>query len=146
MSDTVVFYEKPGCLTNMKQKEVLRAFGYRLDVRNLLAERWSPERLRPFFGDRPVAEWLNPTAPRVKSGEVRPQDLDEAQALALMVADPLLIRRPLMETGAGCCSGFEPSVVLALLGVEPSLAEGLQSCSKPGTDAWCEPPGAPRCR
>jgi len=143
MSNTVVFYEKPGCLTNAKQKELLRAFGHRLDVRNLLAEPWSPERLRPFFGERPVPEWFNPTAPRVKSGGVRPQELDEVQALELMVDDPLLIRRPLMETGAGRCSGFEPRVVLALLGVEPSVAEGLQSCSKPRPDAWCEPPGAP---
>ena len=143
MSDTVVFYEKPGCLTNLKQKELLRAFGHRLDVRNLLAEPWSPERLRPFFGERPVAEWFNPTAPRVKSGEVRPQELDEVQALKLMVDDPLLIRRPLIETRAGRCSGFEPRVVLALLGFEPSVAEDLQSCSKPGPNAWCEPPGAP---
>jgi nitrogenase-associated protein len=90
-----------------------------------------------------VAEWLNPTAPRVKSGEVRPQDLDEARALALMVDDPLLIRRPLMETGTGRSSGFDPGVVLALLGVQPNVAEDLQSCSKPGPDAWCEPPGAP---
>src|SRR5208337_1461044 len=93
----VVFWEKPGCAGNARQKALLAASGHTLDVRNLLSERWEPLQLREFFGTRPVGEWFNRSSPRLKSGEIRPEGLDEEAALALMVADPLLIRRPLME-------------------------------------------------
>ncbi len=140
MTAAVVFYEKPGCLTNAKQKEALRALGHRLEVRNLLAEPWTAERLRRFFGDRPVADWFNPMAPRVKAGEVRPQELDEARALELMIADPILIRRPLLETDTGVCCGFEPGPALDYLGVQLGPLQDMRSCSRPGPDARCESP------
>ena len=84
----LAFYEKSGCINNRKQKEILRQLGHVLHVHDLLATPWSPERLRPFFADKPVPQWFNYTAPRVKSGEVTPDSLDETAALALMVADP----------------------------------------------------------
>ena len=141
MTAAVVFYEKPGCLTNAKQKEALSALGHRLEVRNLLAELWIADRLRRFFGDRPVADWFNSMAPRVKAGEVRPQELDEARALELMIADPILIRRPLLETDAGVCCGFESGPALDYLGVHLGPSQDMQSCSRPGPDARCEPQG-----
>ncbi len=106
VTSTVIFYEKPGCLSNHKQKSLLRSLGHDLSVRNLLAEPWTPDHLRSFFGDLPVRDWFNPTAPRVKQGEVQPAMLDEATALALMIADPLLIRRPLLDTEFGRGCGF----------------------------------------
>jgi nitrogenase-associated protein len=66
----VIFYEKPGCGGNARPKALLVSSGHELDVRNLLAEPWTAERLQPFFGSRPVAEWFNASAPRVKSGEM----------------------------------------------------------------------------
>ena len=140
MTAAVVFYEKPGCISNGRQKERLRALGHRLEVRDLLAEPWTRERLRAFFGDLPVAAWFNPTAPRVKSGEVRPDALDEASALALMIEDPILIRRPLLETAGGCCAGFESGAVLDFLGVYLAPGQDLQSCSRPGPEPSCELP------
>lgn len=108
---SIVFYEKPGCRNNARQKDLLRAAGHTLEVRDLLSAAWSQETLRPFFGDRAVAEWFNRAAPRVKSGEVIPEALDAGQALALMITDPLLIRRPLMESGGRRMAGFEPERV-----------------------------------
>ena len=145
MTIEIVFYEKPGCLSNARQKELLRAQGCRLEVRDLLSESWTARNLRRFFGTRSVAEWFNPTAPRVKSGEVRPHELDEAQALELLIADPILIRRPLIETSAGCCFGFESGPILEAFGVRLDPALDLQSCSKPGPDPRCEPPETIEC-
>ena len=133
----LVFYEKPGCLSNARQKARLVAVGHCLEVRNLLAELWTAERLRPFFGSRPVADWFNPSSPRVRRGEVQPAALSEAEALTLMVADPLLIRRPLIETAGLCDCGFEPGPVLSALGVELDAGEDLQSCSRGGVDPVC---------
>jgi len=138
----VVFYGKPGCVTNARQQALLCALGHRLEVRDLLQEPWTAGSLRPFFGTRPVADWFNPTAPRIKSGEVLPAALDEAAALALMVADPLLIRRPLIAIPAGLCAGFDPGPVLDALGLSLAPGEDLQSCSRP-SPIGCPPPGVP---
>jgi nitrogenase-associated protein len=137
---SVLFYEKPGCLSNAKQKALLVSLGHRLTVRNLLAEPWTGERLRPFFGALPVPEWFNSSAPRIKQGEVRPETLDESTALALMLDDPLLIRRPLIESEYGCGCGFEPSRLLTALGVTLSNDQDLQSCSRSGPDPRCALP------
>ena len=119
---------------------MLAGLGHRLTVRNLLAEPWTAERLRPFFGDRPVCDWFNLTAPRVRSGEVLPDALGEQEALALMVAEPLLIRRPLIEVvlesdgrrSTLCDCGFAPGPLLEALGVQLQPGEDLQSCSRGG--------------
>lgn len=142
MGKTVIFYEKPGCLSNAKQKSRLKALGHVLRVRNLLAEPWTAKRLRPFFGERPISDWFNPTAPRIKQGEVRPDVLDESTALSLMVADPLLIRRPLIECEFGQSCGFEPSPLLEALGLHLTADQDLQSCSQTGPDLHCDPPTA----
>jgi len=69
----IVFYEKPGCGNNTKQKALLAAAGHEVVARNLLAEPWTHERLLEFFGKRPVADWFNRAAPRVKDGEIVPE-------------------------------------------------------------------------
>lgn len=93
---TVIFYEKPGCINNTKQKALLQASGHKLEVRNLLSD-WTTKQLRLFFGKLPVAQWFNRTAPQVKSSEVIPEQIDAETALAMMIANPILIRRPLMR-------------------------------------------------
>lgn len=124
---TITFYEKPGCANNTKQKALLAAAGHVVIARNLLTEAWTEERLLDFFGNRPVAEWFNRAAPRVKSGEVVPEQMDEAEALQLMLDDPLLIRRPLIEAGGRREIGFDQEKIQAWLGLAPE-GKDLESC------------------
>lgn len=139
----IVFYEKPGCIGNANQKRLLAGLGHRLVVQDLLSEPWTAERLRAFFGALPVAGWFNPTAPRIKSGTIDPGTLDEQQALTLMLAEPLLIRRPLIETDQGRCCGFEPNPVLDALGVRFGTDEDLQSCPRASvSEPTCDQPPA----
>lgn len=133
----LVFYEKPGCLGNRQQQALLLSLGHRLEVRDLLSEHWTAERLRPFFSDRPVAEWFNLSAPRIKSGELDIQRLDEPQALALMLEEPLLICRPLLQRGELRQAGFVPGPVLDALGVTLAPGEDLQSCPQDATEPQC---------
>lgn len=131
---SIVFYEKPGCATNSRQKQLLRAAGFDLEVRDLLGEPWSGERLLPFFGDRPVSEWFNRAAPAVKGGEVVPEALTGPQALELMLASPILIRRPLIQLGSAYLAGFDPAALNALLPAQQQLHEqqpaSIDSCSR----------------
>jgi nitrogenase-associated protein len=138
---TVVFYEKPGCASNTRQKLLLAAAGHTVLARNLLNEKWSAQRLRAFFGALPVAEWFNANAPRIKSGEVRPETLAEPAALALMLADPLLIRRPLMDVDGKCRAGFDPEVVHPWIGLASKMPRtSLESCGVEGEDQQCLAP------
>lgn len=127
---TIDFYEKPGCLGNAKQKQLLLAAGHTLNVHNLLTEPWTVDRLRPFFGDRPIREWFNPTAPPIQSGTVCPEHLTATEALALMVAQPILIRRPLLRVGDRCMAGFDLAAINAWVGLAPhsDLTQDVQTC------------------
>ncbi|KAA0597080.1 nitrogenase-associated protein [Azospirillum lipoferum] len=128
----VIFFEKPGCGGNARQKSLLEQAGHRVIARDLLSEPWTPEMLRPFFGDRPVADWFNRAAPAVKSGEVVPEAMDEASALAAMVERPLLIRRPLMQVGDRRDCGFETDRVEAWIGLGGAAAQGkMEGCLRP---------------
>lgn len=139
---TVVFYEKPGCGTNARQKRALQQAGHTLDVRDLLSEPWTAERLLAFFGDTPVSTWFNPAAPLVKSGEVDPDGLDTVTALSLMIEEPLLIRRPLIEAEGQKCAGFSREPVLSLLdsSKDDDDKENLESCRRLTADAPCPQP------
>jgi nitrogenase-associated protein len=97
MALTIRFFEKQNCTGNARQKAILLAAGHRLVIENLLEYPFTREELRSFFGALPVVHWFNQLAPRVKSGEVEIHSVNEEQALDMMLADPLLIRRPLME-------------------------------------------------
>ncbi|MDB9514068.1 hypothetical protein PN499_22980 [Kamptonema animale CS-326] len=121
---TVIFYEKPGCKNNTKQKALLQAAGHTLEAHNLLTTAWTIETLRPFFGDLPVLEWFNYTAPRIKSGEIIPAELNTEKALNLMINDPLLIRRPLMQVGDRREVGFERDKIASWIGLEAADASG----------------------
>jgi nitrogenase-associated protein len=114
---TVIFYEKPGCINNTKQKALLKAAGHSVEAHNLLTEEWKLETLRSFFGDLPVTDWFNYTAPRIKSGEIIPAQLDAETALSLMIQDPLLIRRPLMQVGDRREVGFDQNQISAWIGL-----------------------------
>ena len=104
---SIIFYEKPGCKGNSRQKEILLASGHDLDVRDLLTTPWTADELSLFFGERPVADWFNITNPRVKSGELVPSEITAEDALAMMVEEPLLIVRPLMQVGQRRMAGFD---------------------------------------
>lgn len=138
---SVTFFEKPGCATNARQRRMLEAAGHALVVRNLLAEPWTAAELRAYFGSLPIKAWFNPAAPAVKSGEVDPAAVDADTALKLMVASPLLIRRPLIESGGARSAGFDSVLVADLLGQPAAPRDG--ACSRSGPRPSCPSPEPP---
>jgi nitrogenase-associated protein len=137
----IIFYEKPGCINNTKQKALLKAAGHTIEAYNLLAIAWTVETLRPFFGDLPISEWFNNSAPRIKSGEIIPPQLDEKTALNLMINDPLLIRRPLLQVGDRREVGFDQDKIASWIGLKTTdtsqqntqnkvFQQNLETCPK----------------
>ncbi|WP_085314690.1 ArsC/Spx/MgsR family protein [Derxia lacustris] len=139
----IVFFEKPGCGGNAKQKAMLSAAGHTLDVRSLLAEPWTRESLLAFLDPLPVDQWFNRAAPKVRDHEIVPEELDRDQALALMLAEPLLIRRPLMQVGEVRMVGFDAEAVDGFVGLAPR-ADGaapkgnLEGCAAASVKS-CDP-------
>lgn len=136
----ILFYEKPGCINNKRQKALLTAAGHHVVAHNLLIEAWTIDRLQLFFGQHPVVDWFNHAAPQIKSGAVIPEQLDAQTALQLMIQNPLLIRRPLMQVGDRYAAGFDPTIEwLGLTATDafssnPNLAADqpdLQTCPHP---------------
>jgi nitrogenase-associated protein len=141
MMATVVFYEKPGCGNNTKQKVWLAASGHTVLAKNLLTEKWTAERLRAFFGELPVAQWFNPAAPRVKSGEVDPATFNADAALELMLQEPLFIKRPLMEVDGEFRVGFDTDAVRAWIGLNDAKPAGdIEACPKSHNANPCPSP------
>lgn len=129
----IVFYEKPGCVNNTRQKQILENAGHTVIAKNLLTEDWSgkPGQLREFFGDRPVSAWFNRSAPAIKSGRVEPDSTSADQAIALMLADPLLIRRPLLQINGEKAVGFDEAYLEQWIGLEhKGPGRDLESCPK----------------
>lgn len=126
----ITFWEKPGCKGNARQKALLMASGHKLDVRDLLKEAWTAQRLLSFFDGLAVADWFNRASPRVKSGEIAVEGMNGEKALNLMLADPLLIRRPLMEADGKRCAGFEPERMQGWIDIRFEL---LDKASPPET-------------
>ena len=114
----VTFYEKPGCKGNLRQKTLLAAAGHTVQSKSLKTETWTADRLLMFLGKLPVADWFNRAAPDIKSGEIVPENLGFEDALHLLLNNPLLIRRPLMEIGEERLVGFDIAAVDAWIGLK----------------------------
>jgi len=134
----VYFYEKPGCANNTRQKKLLEAAGHQVVALNILTEPWQEDRLRRFFGELAVRDWFNYSAPPLKYGEIDPDELSEQQALALMLENPLLIRRPLMQVGDSVMAGFDQQAVDNWIGLtETEANQDIESCPRRDATTRC---------
>lgn len=113
----VIFYGLAGCTANAKQKRQLTAAGHSLTERDLATAELTAEELRAFFGDRDIDQWFNRRAAAVRNGSVKPDALDESGALAALLADRDLIRRPLIQSGDRREAGFDPATLHAWIGL-----------------------------
>lgn len=135
----VIFYEKPGCGGNARQKAVLVASGHEVAARNLLTETWTIASLRKFLDGKPVSEWFNAAAPRVKSGEIKPDRIAPEAALGMMLQDPLLIRRPLLQVGDRREVGFDQAKLDAWIGLRRTGTPVTDACLKEHSPSAAHP-------
>jgi arsenate reductase (glutaredoxin) len=106
---TVLFFEKPGCRNNARQKAMLELSGNSVQAVSILDYSWTKEELAFYLGKKPLSECFNPSAPALKSGEIDPANYTREQAVEMMILDPILIRRPLMKIGSRHLQGFDTS-------------------------------------
>lgn len=128
--DVVHFFEKKGCTTNAKQKKLLSSWGVVLKEEDLLRYPFSKKTLKMFLEKAPINAWFNPNAPDIKSKKIDTSKLDDEEAIALLLKNPILIKRPLMIFKGRYILGFDEQAIAKLLGKKVSpLPEHFSACS-----------------
>ena len=120
----IEFYEKPGCSGNARQKALLEASGHTVVARNILTTTWTRMQLLAFLKLLPIPQWFNRNAPMIKRGDLSPDVFDEsdvATILSLLQANPLLIRRPLLEVDGVCRAGFDLAAIHEWIGLSAAF-------------------------
>ena len=136
----IVFYEKPGCLNGEKQKAILRAAGHTLHCIDILSFEWNPDKLLYFVAGKEPVDMMNHMAPAVKNGQVVPRELSFSEAVLMMVSDPILIKRPLIEVDGLCIQGFMDSRLKFYLG-DWDQSEDVVTCPNLGAKSCDEQKG-----
>ena len=127
---TVIFYEKPGCINNTRQKKLLQTAGHQVDERNLLTHPWDVVSLSCFLHPETRDSWLNSTHPGLKSGDLELDLNRPEEVLAAMCHDPLLIRRPLLEIDGHCLQGFDAALLDQLIGLSVMPDGDIETCPR----------------
>ncbi|QDF29290.1 ArsC/Spx/MgsR family protein [Halarcobacter anaerophilus] len=125
---SVTFYEKPGCAGNKKQKEVLSANGVDFEVKSMLSTNWDIKTLNSFFQDLSKEQIVNQFAPKIKSGEINIKKLTKEQLVELMIKEPLLIKRPLIQVNDIKICGFDIPKLNKALNLEIDTKKEIGTC------------------
>lgn len=126
----IIFYEKPGCVNNTKQKNILQLAGHEVDARSILTHKWNGEELMEYFEGKAVKDWFNPNAPAVNSGLVMPETYSSNEAITVMLQDHLLIKRPLINIDGVKIVGFDMDKLCELVDMEKNSAPEIQDILK----------------
>ena len=89
-----------------------------LNERDFFAEPLSEEELRGLIGGRPVGEIFSWNSPSFKKLGVDREDLDDEELIRLMLGEPRLIRRPLVQVGAKVVVGTDKDAMERAFGGE----------------------------
>ncbi|WP_163717901.1 ArsC/Spx/MgsR family protein [Mangrovibacterium lignilyticum] len=142
----IMFFEKTGCINNTKQKKILTLAGHEVEAINLLHHPWTETELLSFFGLLEIKDWFNQNAPAVASGELDPESFNKESALEALLANPILIKRPLMIVGDERFVGFDPTKLDALIGIKEVenaeaqnlLSQNLSVCAQKDRGYKCD--------
>lgn len=125
---SITFYEKPGCAGNKKQKELLSANGIDFEVKSMLSTNWDNETLNGFFEGLEKEQIVNQFAPQVKSGEVNIDKFSKNELIELMIKEPILIKRPLIQIDNIKICGFDIPKLNKALNLEIDTKKEIGTC------------------
>jgi nitrogenase-associated protein len=124
----VVFYEKKGCGGNARQKELLTKAGVEFEVKDMLKTAWTKESLESFFENLEGEKIFNMSALEIKNNEINIASLSKAEAITLMIQNPILIKRPLLEINQTKLCGFDIDAINALLNIAMPKPNDINTC------------------
>lgn len=105
----MIVYGIKNCDTMKKARAWLDAHGLAYDFHDYKTAGIDPERLRTWSTQVGWEKLLNRAGTTFrKLPDTDKQDLDETRAIALMVSQPSMIKRPVVESDGPLLVGFDP--------------------------------------
>ncbi len=123
-----VFYEKKGCGGNARQKELLKKAGVEFEVKDILNTIWTKELLEGFFEGLSVENIFNMSALKIKNNALDIAVLSKEESIELMLKEPILIKRPLLEINQTKLCGFDIDKINALLHIAMPKPKDINEC------------------
>jgi Spx/MgsR family transcriptional regulator len=112
----VRFYWKSSCTTCRDARSFLvKDLGAELDERDYARNALTADELKELFAGRDPRDFINPRSQSFKAMGLANKSLTPAQAIALMVKEPNLIKRPLVVVGKEMIAGFDRERLRAAL-------------------------------
>lgn len=108
-------WTKATCTTCRKAKALLDELGLEAEVRNYAKAPLTAEELEGLLPADPTP-YLGNKSPRFKELGLKDRRLSKAEAVALIVADNNLLKRPLLVHDRGFIAGFDEAAYRALKG------------------------------
>ena len=127
------FYEKTGCSGNAKQKELLKSHNISFNVKSLLDTPWTVETLSEFFKGLETKDIFNPFAPQIRDKQIDINSFSKDEAITLMIKNPILIKRPLLDINGVKLCGFDIEKINELLNTNIDTNKTLNTCSSSDT-------------
>ncbi len=90
--------------------------GVELEERDFFADPLSDQELRDLIGNRPASQVFSWNSPSFKKLGVTREDLDDDKLIRLMLDEPRLIRRPLVQVGGEVFVGTDKEAMERALG------------------------------
>jgi arsenate reductase len=119
----ITVYHNPACGTSRNTLAIIEAAGYQPTVIEYLKSGWTRPQLEALFnamGLKPRALLREKGTPAAELGLLEPTVGDD-QIIDAMVADPILVNRPIVTTPLGAKLSRPSEVVLDLLERKPAL-------------------------
>ena len=108
---TVKIYGIKNCDTMKKAFDWLKANGIAYDFHDYRVEGIDAGHVRDWCGRLGWEKVLNKASTTFRAlPEADKADLDAEKAIALMVREPTMIKRPVLDTGVTVVNGFRPAI------------------------------------
>lgn len=115
MASDVTIYGIKNCDTMKKARAALDSAGIAYAFHDYKAAGITQEKLEAWIGQVGWEKLVNKAGTTFrKLPDAERADLDEGKAIALMIAHPSLIKRPVLEAGGRLLVGFDPAAYAAL--------------------------------
>ena len=116
MTNRPTVYGIPNCDTIKKARKWLEDHGINHDFHDYKKAGVEEQRLRAWVGELGWETLLNRAGTTFRGlPEADKTGLDAAKAVALMLAQPSMIKRPMLDLGGRRIAGFKPEVYAAAL-------------------------------
>jgi Spx/MgsR family transcriptional regulator len=108
---SVEFLQKPTCTSCRNARAYMEKCGFDLRLRDIGKDRLRSEEIENLIGDRDYRQFLNTRNELYRRHNMKENPPTRAQAVKMIVAEPNLIRRPIIIAGKKMILGFDPESI-----------------------------------